>query len=104
MEGSIFFRLMEKLEGFPTDMKVSDTFGKCLEYKVQGGYEKYKEERAIRFKEIWRRKGLSLIYQYSMSTYHMPSTVPSATHANIYKKLFLPLRLSQFSWEVRQVN
>lgn len=38
MEGSIFFRLMEKLEGFPTDMKVSDTFGKCLEYKVQGGY------------------------------------------------------------------
>lgn len=97
MEGSIFFRLMEKLEGLPTDMKVRDTFGKCLEYKVRGGYTKYREGYKVRggYRKYGEKKRLII-----NPSIFKPSTVPSATHANIYKKLFLPLRLSQFSWEV----
>lgn len=45
MERSLFFRLMKKPEGMPTHMKVHDTFGKSLEYKVHGGSKK--EEKAF---------------------------------------------------------
>lgn len=74
MEGSRFFRFTEKLEGIYTDVKVHDTFGKCLEYKILESCN-----------EIWGRKGTSLIHQHLMSTYYMSTTVPTATDANIYK-------------------
>lgn len=79
MEGSIFYRYrMEGSipEGTHTDMKVRNTFGKCLECKVHGGC-----------KEIWGRKGISLIHQHLVSTYYnMACTVPRAIDANICKK------------------
>lgn len=41
MEGSLFFR--GKLEGIHTGVKIQDTFGTCLGYKIHGSFMKYGE-------------------------------------------------------------